>query len=164
MIFEISSSPSALLVSASNRAWLCWRSTPTRSFSCSVSGIGVGNVGTLGSGDSRFWGPRFFPGPLDKPRTPGTVVRATRARRRLRSLPRRRSADHWLSTGNARGVQHQNDCCQHPAQAARAHTNRRRRDAPCRLRTPARTRISSPARGPSPPKRFNEASSNSSTN
>jgi len=32
---------------------------------------------TSGSADSRFWGPRFFRGTIDKPRTPTTGVRAT---------------------------------------------------------------------------------------
>ena len=32
---------------------------------------------TSGSADPRFWGPRFFRGTIDKPRTPTTGVRAT---------------------------------------------------------------------------------------
>jgi hypothetical protein len=36
-----------------------------------------------GSADPRFWGPRFFPGATDKPRTPAPGVRATQLRAAL---------------------------------------------------------------------------------
>ncbi|SPE34006.1 hypothetical protein SBA2_840002 [Acidobacteriia bacterium SbA2] len=35
---------------------------------------------TAGSADPRFWGPRFFRGTMDNPRTPTTGVRATKPR------------------------------------------------------------------------------------
>ena len=37
----------------------------------------MSSLPTPGSADPRLWGPRFFRGTIDKPRTPTTGVRAT---------------------------------------------------------------------------------------